>query len=203
MDTLSTDTSIQPVRTFKWRMIDSVTATLIAVVAGVIFWLWGQVWTPISVPVMALLPGLQGLLNGPWLFAGVMAGLIIGKPGSALYGATFAALVSTGIGTQWGIMAIISGFIQGLGAELIFALFLYRSTRLWVAVLAGMASAAFGACVDLLYYYFGTDSSFKIVYFLSSLVSGAVVAGYLTWILVRALARKGSLARFPGWHEIE
>lgn len=85
-----------------------------------------------------LLPGLQGLLDGPWLFAGVLGALIIRKPGAAIYTETLAAVVSALVGNAWGgFLTIEAGLVQGLGAELIVLLFLYRRFSLPVAILAG------------------------------------------------------------------
>ena len=49
-----------------------------------------------------ILPGLQGLLAGPWLVAGVLGALIIRKPGAALYTELVAAVISALVGNQWG-----------------------------------------------------------------------------------------------------
>ncbi|MFX6269949.1 ECF transporter S component, partial [Acinetobacter baumannii] len=68
----------------RWRVVDIVVASVIGVAAGVVFWAWGQAWTPLST-ALAFLPGLEGLLAGGWLFAGVLGGLVIRKPGAALY----------------------------------------------------------------------------------------------------------------------
>ncbi|MFP3416512.1 ECF transporter S component, partial [Bacillus sp. SIMBA_074] len=56
-------------RTLRWRVVDIVVASVVAVASGVVFWVWGVVQNPISGPAGALLPGFQGILNGPWLFA--------------------------------------------------------------------------------------------------------------------------------------
>ena len=64
-------------RVFRWRVVDIVVASVVAVASGVVFWVWGVVQNPISGPVAAVLPGFQGILNGPWLFAGVLVALIV------------------------------------------------------------------------------------------------------------------------------
>jgi energy-coupling factor transport system substrate-specific component len=79
---------------------------------------------------------------------------------------------------------------------LVFALFLYRRWNLAVAMLAGAAAGVAMAINDLILYYPGADTPFAIVYTASAIVSGAVIAGLLSWLLVRALARTGALSRF-------
>jgi energy-coupling factor transport system substrate-specific component len=197
-----TSTSAPTARVLRWRVVDIVVASVVAVASGVVFWVWGQVQNPISGPVTALLPGFQGILNGPWLFAGVLAGLIVRKPGAALYGEVVAATVSALIGTQWGFATLLSGVVQGLGAEIVFALFLYANWRLVPALLAGVGAGAAEAVLDLLYWYPGSKPEFAAVYAVSTMVSGLVIAGLGSWLLVRALARTGALSRFAAGREV-
>ena len=52
------------------------------------------------------------------------------------------ATVSALIGTQWGFATLLSGVVQGLGAELVFALFLYANWRLVPALLVLLTAVA-------------------------------------------------------------
>ena len=182
---------------FRWRVVDIVVASVIGVAAGLIFWIWNLVYSPITGPLEFVAPGAQALLYGVWLFAGVLGGLIIRKPGAAVYTELVAAVVSALVGTQWGgALTILSGLAQGLGAEIVFALFLYGNYRAYVAVLAG-AGAGVGMVVnDLLTWYPGYAVEFKVVYAIAGVISGAVVAGLLSFLLMRGLARTGALSRF-------
>ncbi|GAA0417662.1 ECF transporter S component [Leifsonia naganoensis] len=196
-----TSSATRPARVLRWRVVDIVVASVVTVAAGVVFWVWGQVQNPISGPVSAVLPGFQGLLNGPWLFAGVLTALIVRKPGAALYGELVAAIVSALIGTQWGFATLLSGVVQGLGAEIVFAIFLYANWKLVPAILAGAGAGLAESILDLLYWYPGAKPEFAAVYAITTTVSGALVAGLLSWLLVRALARTGALSRFAAGRE--
>ncbi|WP_025157521.1 ECF transporter S component [Leifsonia aquatica] len=196
-----TSSETRPARVLRWRVVDIVVASVVAVAAGVVFWVWGQVQNPISGPVSAVLPGFQGLLNGPWLFAGVLTALIVRKPGAALYGELVAAVVSALIGTQWGFATLLSGAVQGIGAEIVFALFLYANWRIVPAILAGAGAGLAESILDLLYWYPGAKPEFAVVYTITTTVSGALVAGLLSWLLVRALAKTGALSRFAAGRE--
>ena len=196
-----TPSATRPARVLRWRVVDIVVASVVAVAAGVVFWVWGQVQNPISGPVSAVLPGFQGLLNGPWLFAGVLTALIVRKPGAALYGELVAAIVSALIGTQWGFATLLSGVVQGLGAEIVFALFLYANWKIVPVILAGAGAGLGESILDLLYWYPGAKPEFAAVYTITTTVSGALVAGLLSWLLVRALARTGALSRFAAGRE--
>ena len=183
-------------RIYSWRVVDIVVASVLAVAAGLVFVLWNIASNPISTPLGAVLPGLQALLGGGWLFAGVLTALVIRKPGAALYGELVAATVSALVGNQWGVLTLESGLVQGLAAELVFAVFLYRAWSLPVAVLSGAAAGLALAINDLVLWYPGSASAFSIIYIVSAIVSGAVLAGGLSWYVVRALAKTGALSRF-------
>ncbi|HSP75907.1 MAG TPA: ECF transporter S component [Cryobacterium sp.] len=193
---LTSSTSRQP-RNFRWRVVDIVIASVIGVASGLIFVVWNQAYNPLSGLLTPLLPGLQALLGGGWLFAGVLGGLIIRKPGAAIYTELLAAVVSTLVGgTAWGATILVSGLVQGLGAELVFALFFYANYRLYVALLAGAGAGLALAINDLLLWYPGSAAPFIAIYTASSVVSGVVVAGLLSWLALRGLARTGALSRF-------
>ncbi len=180
----------------RWRVVDIVVASVLAVAAGLVFVFWNIASNPLTEPLGAVLPGLQALAGGGWLFAGVLTALVIRKPGAALYGELVAATVSALVGNQWGVLTIESGLVQGLGAELVFAIFLYRRWNLPVAALAGAAAGLALAVNDLIFWYPGSTTAFAAIYTGSAVLSGAVLAGVLSWFVVRGLAKTGALDRF-------
>lgn len=184
----------------SWRVIDIVTAAVLGVACGLIFWLWNIVGGAGFTAMDALTPGLGGLLNGVWFLGGVLGGLIIRKPGAAIFVEVLAACVSALLGSQWAIETIYSGLAQGLGTELVFAAFAHRRFGVTVSVLAGIG-AGVGAFILELFTSANLAMSlaFNLIYLACTLVSGAVLAGVLGWLLVRALAQTGALDRFgPG-----
>ena len=182
-----------PVRT--WRVVDIVVASVVAVAVGIIFWAWSLGYSGISA-LTAAFPPLAGLYTGGWLIAGVLGGLIIRKPGAAIYCEMLAAAVSGVLGTQFGLSVLLSGFLQGLGAELVFLVFLYRRFTLPVALLAGLGSGLFLGLSENILYNVEWAGQWKLLYVLLTAVSGAILAGGLSWLAVRALARTGALAPF-------
>jgi len=184
-------------RRLRWRVVDIVVASVVGVAIGVVFWAYGVIWGPVSAPISAFLPGLQAAPAALWLIAGVIGGLIIRKPGAAMYTELVAAVVSALIGSQWGgLLTIEAGLVQGLGAELVFALFLYRRWGLPVAVLAGAGAGLAMGINDLILWYAGSAPAFATIYVVSAVVGGAVIAGALGWAAVRGLAKTGALSRF-------
>jgi len=187
----------------RWRVVDIVVASVLAVAGGLVFVLWNSLgYTVITTPFEAALPGLQALFHGVWLFPGVLVALVIRKPGAALYGEIVAASVSALIGTEWGPLTLLSGLVQGLGAELVLAFFLYRAWGLIPALLAGAGAGVAMSALDLTVWYAGAAPQFMAVYAVSGIISGALFAGFGSWLLMRGLARTGALSRFAAGREL-
>ena len=186
--------------TYRWRVVDFVTAAVLGVAVGVIFVVWNQVGGALYETLKALLGGLGGLVAGIWYMGGPLGGLIIRKPGAAIFVETVASLVSMAIGSQWGVQTLIAGLTQGAMAELAFALFRYKKFGPGVAALAG-GLAALGAMVWELPGDLAKTFQYRAIYWTSSIVSGVVLGGLLSWVLARALARTGVLDRFASGRE--
>ncbi|GAA0431395.1 energy-coupling factor transport system substrate-specific component [Actinoplanes campanulatus] len=185
----------------RWRTIDIVIASVIAVAFGVIFWAWGNLWV-ITEGAFAFFPPSQTVLYGVWLIPAVLGGLIIRKPGAALYTELVAALVSGLLGSTWGLTVVWQGLAQGLGAELAFAAFRYQSFRIGTALLAGTLTGVSAAIFDFFVWNSETALwSYRIPYALITVLSGTVIAGLGSWALVRALAPTGVLDRFGAGRE--
>jgi energy-coupling factor transport system substrate-specific component len=181
--------------TRQWRVVDIVVASVIAVAVGVLFFVWSAGYSGISI-LAAGFPPLAGLYTGGWLIAGVLGGLIIRKPGAAIYCETLAAAVSALIGTQFGLSVLLSGAIQGAGAELVFLLFLYRKWNLPVALLAGLGAGLALAISENILYNALWSIEFQLLYVVFAGISGVVIAGLLSWLAMRGLARTGVLSAF-------
>jgi energy-coupling factor transport system substrate-specific component len=178
-----------------WRTVDIVVAAVIAVAFGVVFWAWNALWAATE-PVFAALPPAQYLISGVWLIPAVLGGFVIRKPGAALFCELLAATVSALIGSQWGLDTVISGIVQGAGAEIVFLLFRYRTWTVFVAALAGLASAAAAWVHDMIVYYPDLGVGGWAVFVPFYLVSAAVIAGVGSYYLTRSLAQTGVLAPF-------
>jgi energy-coupling factor transport system substrate-specific component len=185
--------------TNRWRTIDIVVASVIAVAFGVIFWAWGLLWNG---PADAIPMPARAAIYGVWLVPAVVGGLVIRKPGAALYTEGLAALVSVALGTAWGWTLVLQGPVQGLAAELAFALFAYRVFRLPVAVLAGtLAGLAAGIYDAVVWYQDFAWLTFRLPSIAVTTLSSLVIAGVGGWALTRALAQTGVLDRFPAGRE--
>ncbi len=180
----------------RWRTIDIVVTAVIAVAFGVVFYAWGTVWESAK-PAFAAFKPAEYIISGVWLMPAVIAPLIVRKPGAAFFAEVVAASVSALLGAYWGLDVVLSGFVQGAGAELIFAFALYRNYGLAVAVLAGVGAAVGEALHDLPIYYAAEATDFLAAVTVFMLISGALIAGIGGWLLVRALRQTGVLETFP------
>lgn len=197
MATLANPAQAQARRTLQWRVVDIIVASILAVACGLVFVLWNSVGYAWFMAMDALTPGLGGMATGVWLIGGVIGALIIRKPGAALYVETLAATVSAVFGSQWGPETLYSGLAQGIGVEIVFAIFLYKRFSLSVALLGGIG-AALGAFVLELFTSANIAKSleFNLIYLTCLVISGALLAGALGFYAVKALAKTGALDRF-------
>jgi energy-coupling factor transport system substrate-specific component len=179
-----------------WRTVDIVVAAVIAVAFGVVFWAWNALWAT-TAPAFTALPASQGVLYGVWLIPGVLGGLVIRKPGAALFCELLAAIVSALIGSQWGLDTLVSGAMQGGAAELVFAAAGYRNWSLGIAIAAGIASALAAWLHDMVVYYPELGIGGWAIFAPFMLISAAVIAGVGSYYLTRSLAETGVLAPFP------
>ncbi len=185
----------------RWRTIDLLTCAFIGVAFGVVYWAWGIAYEVPNTAISTGFPPLGALTNWPWLMAGIVGGLMIRRPGAAFFAELLAAVVSMLVGTQWGAATFWSGVVEGLGVELAFALLAYRSFGPVAAALAGALSGAAEAVFEWYSYWQDWGWDYKVAYLGLLAASGAVFAGLLSWLLVRALAAAGALQAFPPGQE--
>jgi energy-coupling factor transport system substrate-specific component len=187
----------------RWRGVDLITAAMLAVAFGVMFWGFNTFVYPALSTLSAGFPPAGELMLGVWLVPAVVAGLVIRRPGAALFTELVAANVSMFLGSQWGAAVLLSGLLQGLGVELALMLFRHRRYGVGVAVLGGVLSAVF----EIVFYEWHSyvaeySAAWKAIFLACGMVSGAVIAGVGGWALVRALARTGALNAFPPGQEV-
>jgi energy-coupling factor transport system substrate-specific component len=180
----------------RWRTRDIVVAAVIGVAFGVVFWAWGLLYAAAE-PLFAFAPPVRDVMYGVWLVPAVLAPLIIRKPGAALFAEMVAAVVSALLGTVWSIDVLLSGFLQGAAAELIFAFALYRSYGPVVLVLAALASALAAWVHDWVLYYATIEPAVQVVRLVVMLVSAGVLTAGGSILLARSLRRSGALDGFP------
>ena len=139
-----------------WRTRDIVVTAVIGVAFGVVFWFWNTIWVPLD-GSSRWRRGRRTCCYAVWLIPAVLAPLIVRKRGAAIFAEMTAAGVSALLGSQWGPDVLLSGFVQGAAAELVFAMTLYRSYAFPTLVAAAVASAAAAWIHDWALYYAEVD----------------------------------------------
>ncbi len=166
----------------------------ISVAFGVVFWFWNAfVWIwlkPLGEP-------WEYVISGVWVMPAVVAPLVVRKPGAALFAEMVAAIVSVILGSQWGLDTLLSGFVQGAGAEILFGFVMYRSFGPLMALLAGAGAGVGEALHDIPVYFPTYTPQLQAGIAVLEIGSGAIVAGIGGWLLVRALRQTGALQTFP------
>ena len=179
-----------------WRLVDIVVAAAVSAALGVALVAWNATYVA-ATPLFAALPAALAILYGVYLLPGVLVGLIVRRPGAALLAGVVSAAVSTLVGgSPWGADTLLSGAIQGGGAELAFAIGLYRLWGLPTAVLGAILAGVGAAIHDLVIYYPDVGGDFQALFAGSIVVSGALIAGVGGWLLMRALVATGVLRDF-------
>lgn len=182
-----------PVSPFEaWRTRDIVVAAVIGVVFGVVFFAWNNLYTGLG----WLTPPLADWIYGMWLVPAVLAPLVIRKPGAALFAEMAAAGVSALLGSQWGPDTLLSGFVQGAAAELVFAFVGYRRWSLPILAVAALASAAAAWAHDWVIYYADVSTELQLVRFAVMGASAVGIAAVGSMALERSLRRAGVLDSF-------
>jgi energy-coupling factor transport system substrate-specific component len=174
-----------------WRVVDIVVASVLGVAGGLVF----SAWNAGSAPLRdAMVPPASAIIVGVWLFPAVLGALVVRRPGAGVYTELVAAVLSALVGNEWGFATVWYGLVEGLGAEVVFALLLYRRFGLPTALLAGAgAGVAVGLMDSLIYYPQMLGVGGRLAYVGIAVVSGVVIAGLGSWALTKALARTGTL----------
>jgi energy-coupling factor transport system permease protein len=179
----------------KWKLREVIVLSVLSVVFAVVYLLFLQLGN-----VLFGMFGLIGydLIFGIWFIVSIIAAYIIRKPGAAFLSETIAATIEVMIGNAVGPRLIVSGMIQGLGAEMVFASTKWKNYSTWVLMAAGVGSSVFSFVWGYFISGFATLSpSYVTAMFFVRLVSGALLAGLLGKYLGDGLARTGALNSFP------
>ena len=177
-----------------WRTRDILITAVIGVVFGVVFAAWNNLYAGLS----WLTPPLSDLIYGVWLVPAILAPLVVRKPGAALFAEMAAASISALIFSQWGPDTLLSGFMQGAAAELVFALTGYRRWSLSVLAIAAAASAVAAWVHDWFLYYADASIELQVVRLGVMLASAVGFAAFGSLVLARSLDRAGVLQGVAG-----
>ena len=173
-----------------WRTQDFVLLAIIAVVFGAIYWAWlgPYIW----VSGIAAQPGAE-LFFAVWFTSGLLGGYVLRRPGAAFLAETLTAAAEVLIGAPAGPILLITGMMEALGAELVFASTGYKSWGWKTMLIAGVAAAVVAIPWNWFRLgYFALDPTLLIALLGFRVVAG-VLAGGAAKLLGDAIAATGSL----------
>lgn len=179
-------------RHHAWTLRETLIVAVLGAVFGVLYLGWVQVWL-IAQAIFG--PVTMDVVMGFWFIVSMIAAAIIRKPGVALISEVLAAGVQILIGSPAGLILLLSGLVQGAGAEAVFAATRWRRYSLPVLMAAGVGAAVFSFIYTWIRFDYGTlEPGLLVVMFVLRCVSGALLGGLLAYLVVNALYRTGVLA---------
>lgn len=103
----------------KWRLKDVILLAFLSIFFGGVFVGSGYLYNILTIGLTPL--GLQAFANeilfGLWCMAAPITAIFIPRISSATIGEVLAALAEVLYGSQFGLGALLSGLVQGLGSE--------------------------------------------------------------------------------------
>lgn len=175
---------------------ETVLIAVLGVVFGFVYWAFVQLWAPLQLAMGPLADLAANVLAGAWIVVGPLATYIVRKPGVGILAETLAALVEVVfLASPAGPLLLVVGLVQGLGAELPFALTRYRRFGWWVFVASGVSAALVTFAFNAVRFgWLGQDyASLRLGVQVASCV---VLCGLAARLLGDALARTGALDAF-------
>lgn len=137
------------------------------------------------------------IVYGIWFMAATLAAYIIQKPGAALIAEVLASAIELLMGNSGGVTVVITGLIQGFGAELVFALFRYRKWNLLSMSLSAICAAVCIFIFELFYLnYIALAPGLLISQLAVRFVSAVLFSGVIVKLAGDGLARTGVLKSY-------
>ena len=183
----------------RWELNDVIMMAILGVVFAAVYMAVFQGGLAISAALMPF--GLSNfgfeIIYGVWFMAATLSAYIIRKPGIALITEMLASAIELLMGNSGGLTVVLTGFIQGLGAELVFALFRYKKWNMLSMSLAGIASAAFIFCYELYYLNYITLAPGLLISQLAvRFISAIVFSGVICKLAGDGLAKTGVVGSY-------
>ena len=178
--------------TSVWTLRETLIVAVLGAVFGVLYLGWVQVWLILQAIFGAV---TMDVVMGFWFVNSIIAAAIIRKPGVALVSNMLAAAVQIMLGSPAGLLLLLTGFVQGMGAEAVFAATRYRRWSLPVLMAAGVGAAVASFIYTWIRFDYGSLApGLLIVMFVLRCTSGALLGGLLGHVIVKALYRTGVLS---------
>jgi energy-coupling factor transport system substrate-specific component len=175
----------------RWSQREIVTVAAIGVVFGVVYHAWVQHWLLAQAVIGPL---SLDLFFGLWCVASVVAAYVVRKPFAAFFAEVVASVAEIATGNPAGLILLLTGVVQGAGAELPFLATRWKRYDWPVLIASGASAAVFSFAYTWIRFNYGAlDPKLLAVMLALRILSGVLLAGVLGRFIARALYRTGSL----------
>jgi energy-coupling factor transport system substrate-specific component len=175
----------------SWTQREIVIVAAIGTVFGVVYLAWVQVWLLLQA---AIGPLALDLVFGLWCVASTVAAYIVRKPFAAFFAEVVAAIAEVATGNPAGLILLVTGVVQGAGAELPFLATRWKRYDTIVLVASGASAAVFSFVYTWIRFKYGAlDPGLLALMFVLRVVSGVVLCGLLGRVIANGLRGTGAL----------
>lgn len=180
----------------KLTLRDYLLMALISVVFGILYLLAVYAGTALTTVLTPFGLGILGYepFYGIWFMAAIITTYLIRKPLVGIVTEVIAALIEVLLGNMFGVMVLVSAFIQGVGVELPFTFTKYEKYSYKIT----MVSAASATILSFVWTgfrsnYLAMDWRIVLAIFVIRLLSSLFFTGYLSKIICDKLDEAGIL----------
>ena len=185
---------------YRYTTLDILIIAVIAAIGGVVSAYVVGAWAKF---IEGAIGPFGAALNNPFfIFWGIVAVLLVPKPGVALISSVLTGAVEVVAGSLDGSIVLVFVFLQGLGVEIGF-LALGYARSLPAAVLGG-ALAGIGCAISLtaVFGFTKLDPVVLVVFYAAMAVADGLIGGILAWVIAQGVGRAGIAGGREGWQRV-
>ncbi len=179
-----------------WKLQEVIFVAMLCVVFGVVYLAATYLSTGLVAVFTPMGIGPMGyeVVFGVWFMVSTLAPYIIQRPGVAIVSEIIAAVIEVLLGNMFGPMVIVTGIVQGVGAEAAFAIGRYKSFTMRDMLLASVLCCVVSFLWSFIRSgYLAFSVPVLVLFFVVRLVSSVVFAGLLSKAIGDGLAKTGLL----------
>ena len=172
-----------------WSTRDTVVVAISAVVFGVLYLTWVQLW----LFAQGLIgPLAMDIVFGFWFAGSTFTAYVVRKPWVALTTAMIAVVTQILLGNAAGAILLLTGLIQGLGSEAPLAATRWRRYSLPILMASGASAALFSFAYNWIRFDYGSLAlGLVAAMFVIRVVSGMLLGGLLPRFVADRLRSTG------------
>lgn len=177
-----------------WKLQEVIFVAMLCVVFGVVYLTATYLSTGLVAVFTPMGIGPMGyeVVFGVWFMVSTLAPYIIQRPGVAIVSEIIAAVIEVLLGNMFGPMVIVTGIVQGVGAEAAFAIGRYKSYTMRDMLLASVLCCVVSFLWSFIRSgYLAFSVPVLVLFFVVRLVSSVVFAGLLSKAIGDGLAKTG------------